>query len=109
MCLPACLFRRSTLPRPQSHLPPSRPASPSPPPPPGAVALPVQPQGYDIELRDVHFAYRPDQPILQVRPPMHEVGPLLPLAGSCYLGDFAHTLEGPVRRAGSCRGGGSAA
>jgi hypothetical protein len=33
----------------------------------GAVALPEdQPQGYDIELQDVHFSYRTDQPILRV-------------------------------------------
>lgn len=35
---------------------------------PGAAELPEgQGGGYDIELRDVHFAYRPDQPILRVR------------------------------------------
>lgn len=35
----------------------------------GAVSLPEdRPQGYDIELRDVRFGYRPDQPILQARP-----------------------------------------
>jgi ABC-type transport system involved in Fe-S cluster assembly fused permease/ATPase subunit len=33
---------------------------------PGAVDLPDSPGGYGIELHDVSFGYRPDQPILQV-------------------------------------------
>ncbi len=31
---------------------------------PGAAALPLQPEGYNITLRDVHFGYRPDDAIL---------------------------------------------
>lgn len=31
-----------------------------------AVPLPRRPEGYDIELQNVSFAYRPDQPILRV-------------------------------------------
>ncbi len=34
---------------------------------PDAVPLPALPGGYDIELQDVHFGYRSDDPILQVR------------------------------------------
>ncbi|CAD7698438.1 unnamed protein product [Ostreobium quekettii] len=32
---------------------------------PGAVELPDQPHGYDIELQDVHFGYRPGSPTLE--------------------------------------------
>ena len=35
---------------------------------PGAVELQASPRGYDIELKDVTFGYRPDLPILQVAP-----------------------------------------
>ena len=43
---------------PRLALPPLRPA--------GATDLPPCPAGgYGLELRDVHFSYRPDQPILQ--------------------------------------------
>jgi hypothetical protein len=35
----------------------------------GAAPLPPdQGRGYEVELRDVRFSYRPDQPILDVRP-----------------------------------------
>lgn len=33
--------------------------------PPGAPQLPPSESGYDVEFRDVRFAYRPDAPILQ--------------------------------------------
>lgn len=33
---------------------------------PGAISLPHNSDGLDIELKDVVFGYRPDQPILQV-------------------------------------------
>jgi hypothetical protein len=33
---------------------------------PGAIELEDSPNGYDIELKDVTFGYRPDLPILQV-------------------------------------------
>lgn len=41
---------------------------------PGAIALPESHSGYDIELKDVVFGYRPDQPILQV---LHIIGLLV--------------------------------
>ncbi|PRW21021.1 ABC transporter B family member mitochondrial [Chlorella sorokiniana] len=40
---------------------------------------PCGPQGYDIELQDVHFGYRPDQPILQ------GVSFRVPAGSSCAL------------------------
>ncbi len=35
---------------------------------PDSIELEDRPQGYDIELKDVTFGYREDQPILQVWP-----------------------------------------
>lgn len=46
---------------------------------PGAIALPESHSGYDIELKDVVFGYRPDQPILQ------GVSMRVPAGSSCAI------------------------
>ena len=67
---------------------------------PGATTLPQASSGLDIELKDVVFGYRPDQPILQVTDSLssgqwqvapvfggpHEVSVILPLWRNMIFG-----------------------